>query len=209
MRRLIHTATAVLLSVVVLTGTAMPPAVLHAHAGGDQGHCHAADEAGHSHDARHAHAHDHHHVEDHHHGEDFSHQAHARTHTEDPAGDTGHHRHQNDDSIEAPTRHLHLSIAWFDVSVPLPVDEHSNDPCDPLRDSTGDVEFVRLNEVSKVAQRVAASSAVEWSLTGSFLIARSGDEDRTLTRWLVGRGDRTFLCDTARRERSGVELIFD
>lgn len=199
MRQRFHKAITVLLSGAVLASSVLPPAVCHAHVGGDREHSHHDAEADHHADVHPGH-------DRHHDGEadQDEHSHHSVSHND---------RHRHDDGrddeheIESPAAHLHFSIAGFDFSLPLPVDEHSNGPLGPVGDDAVFVGIVRLTDDFTVVSQVDLASVVDVSAADSLTIDVSADEDDGRARCLNGRADRIFLCDSARCERSGVLLI--
>lgn len=189
MKQLLHSVMTILLSGAVLASSVLPPAVCHAHAGGNRHHSHD-EPASNDHNRDHGH---HHHVAD-----DSDHEGHDH---QRPANELP----QSEAEIELTVAHLHFSIAGFDFSLPLPSDDGSNGP---TSDDAGYLQFVRLTDDTTTVSRVDLSAAVELSTPAPRAFNPSVDAAVQAARWLCARtADRTLLCDSARCERSGVLLI--
>lgn len=198
MKQLLHKTITILLSGAVLASASLPPGVCHAHAGGDREHSHhAAGAEDHHADARLTHGH-------HDEGDEERHSHHSANHV-DPHRHEG--SHEDEHEIESPAAHLHFSIAGFDFSLPLPADGHSNGPLGPVGDEAGFVGIVRLTDDFTVVSQVDLASIVDLSVADVLSVDVSADTGAARARWLNGRADRIFLCDSARCERSGVLLI--
>lgn len=172
------------LALSVLAGSVMPPAFAHSHAAGDATHEHtaAAGRADHSHGHHHAHPHGagHHHHHDH-----------APATTE----------HAVPQTLHDHTPHWHITFWFVDLNFPsLPT---------PEGDSTVDgqlpVVVAPLVDPSQAAQ-IDDAAALPAGLdtanvhpTDAVVVTSAGPVRRTASC-------RTLLCDTARRERSGVLL---
>ncbi|MDA1165950.1 MAG: hypothetical protein O3B13_22870 [Planctomycetota bacterium] len=193
MKRLFHKAMTILLSGAVLASSVLPPAVCHAHAGGNRHHSHERDHAEPaSNDHKHDHGHHHHMADD----SDHQGQDHERPANELP---------QCDAEIELAVAHLHLSIAGFDFSLPLPSDDGSNGPLGPTRDDAGYFGIVRLTDDTITVPRVDLSTVIDVSIAAPVVVDSLVDAAVQAARWLCARtADRTLLCDSARCERSGV-----
>ncbi len=185
-----------LLSALLIATTTMPPGVCHAHAQGDVPHRHDRAAAGHRHvhgDAEHSHAE---------HGR-------ARPHWHDLLGrellgrgaaiDFNRDRDARD---VAPVRaHLHLSWLGFEFTLPasnIPDDSDPNrggsSPCfvRPLGDAVADVRLLTgTNHLSLVGAVDVLSTAEPVCL-----VAPHSSKPACVPS----------LCDTARHERSGVQL---
>lgn len=148
-------------------------------------HAHMGGEEPHSHEVAHGHHHEHEHR-----NESDSHESSA----------------VDDHGLGDTVPHLHFSIAGCEFSLPLPVRNESNGPLAPL-DDDGDVAVVRLTDDFTIVSQVDLASIVDVSVPDCQTIGASADEDDAGARWLCGRADRIFLCDSARCERSGVLLI--
>lgn len=200
MQKLIHNAMAVLLSGVVLASSVLPPLVCHAHVGGEQEHSHHAAEADHHHSGVHA-------KDDRHRGEDEAEGHPPQSMTRNVChlmSDAGHH---HEHGLESPVSHLHVSIGGFDFSLPLPIPENSNGPLSPVDDDAGFTVFGRLTDDFTVVSQVDLASVVDVTVADSLKTDVPVDDDTARARWLDSRADRSFLCDSARGERSGVLLI--
>lgn len=196
MKQLLQNVMTILLSGAVLASSVLPPAVCHAHSGGNRDHAHgrdhgAPDSTHHHHDHGH-----HHHVSD-----DSDHEGHDH---ERPANESP----RSDAEIELAAAHLHFSIAGFDFSLPLPSDDSSNGPLSPTGHDAGYVGVVRLTDDTITVPRVDLSAVVDVSIVGPLVVDSSVDAAVQAARWLCAwTTDRTLLCDSARCERSGVLLI--
>lgn len=190
----LHKANAVLLSGAVLLSSVLPPAVCHAHVGGDQKHSHHSAERDHRANG--------HREGGHHHD-----LAPEGDHSHHCDGELGHHGHGDEHGIEHPTTHLHASIAGFDFTLPLPGDGNPHGQYPPVSDNGDIVGVVRLTDDFTVGWQSDLASMVKLSVVDVLTIDVAADKDDARARWLHGRADRTFLCDIARCERSGVLLI--
>lgn len=198
MNQLLHKTMTILLSGAVLASASLPPGFCHAHAGGDREHSHHAAGAGHHHvDAQLTH--------EHHEEGDEERRSHHSPNQDDRHRHDG--SHEEERGIESPAAHLHFLTAGFDFSLPLPVDGHSDGPLGPMGDDAGFVGIFRLTDDFTVVSQVDLASIVDVSVADVLTIDVSADEDDARARWLKGRADRIFLCDSARCERSGVLLI--
>lgn len=184
-KRIARTGLVLLLSAVVLLGGMVPPAVQHAHPEGDRSHDHrvsAHERQGSGHHGRHSHPHPH---------------PHRHSHSHRDKGGTP-------DPLHGPTQHLHISFFWLDISLPLDGDR---DP-QQKQDTQGTLSamLVRLSDHEFV---VASSPAGMQLLLGFPSIATAlpdaAERPRPGSR---EEGVSSFpLCDSARGERSGVQLI--
>ncbi len=180
MKQLLHRSISLLLTAAVLAGAVLPPAVGHAHVGGDESHSHEQEHAYDDHVHHHAHQH----------------------------VDEGHGDDRNgDDVFGSSVPHLHLSVAGFNFSLPLPIDGHSHRPFLPMNDDVGVFAVVSLTDDFTIVSQVDLATIVDVSVADVVTSDVSTDEDDARARWLKGRADRIFLCDSARCERSGVLLI--
>jgi len=195
MRRLFHNVMTILLSGAVLASSVLPPAVCHAHSGGDRGHTHGRDHAKlASDDHDHAHKYGHPHTT-----ADSRHDEHGQTAGESTQSGVG---------IELAAAHLHFSIAGFDYSLPLPCEDGSNGPLTPAGDDAAYFGIVRLTDDTITVARVGLSVVVDLSTPAPLPFDSSVDATAQADRWLCARAaDRTLLCDSARCKRSGVLLI--
>lgn len=193
MKRLLHKAMTILLSGAVLASSVLPPAVCHAHAEGNRSHSHDGADEEQAADEHHHHGHHHHHH--------ATHSDHKHDPPEPDDGDGG--------GSEPAVAHLHFLIAGFDFSWPLPSDNGSSGPLTPATDNAGFLGVGRLTDDTIAVTRIDLSSAVDVSFGHLMTIGASADAGDATARWLRGRVDRTFLCDSARCERSGVLRIFD
>jgi hypothetical protein len=187
-----------MLAAVVLMGGWVPPAVQHAHAGGDRSHTHVPHGNGHPH----------------HHG-DAGHNHDGHDH--DGPGDGCRHRHgdQSHKSIcepggnavrQKPVSHRHFSWLGFEFTLPL---RDAEDSERQERDWLPSVLAVfRLgNESAESAWLAAGGSTLLGDLTAAHAFS-FGSADVICAAGLCRAPLVTgFLCDTARHDRSGVLLI--
>lgn len=168
-----------LLALSVLTGSVAPPAYAHVHPGGHRPHDHRS-QAGEVRD--HGHAHHHHNGEHHHH-----HQAPARS-DEQPSAD-----------LHGAERHWHVSLFFFDLTLPtLPASDGDNDSSDKAP------AVARLVDHSRTLLTEIATGS--W-MNGLSPAVAGPTSDLVTDRPALRRPQppvRILLCDTARRERSGV-----
>jgi hypothetical protein len=178
----------VMLIVVMTTPALSSPALLHSHADGNKPHSHHAPvvahhEHSHSHGQRHSHSSRHHHRA----GEK------AAKHSHDvPATN----------SATPPTGHYHVYWFGFTVSLPLPTPQHP----DSQRTMPNLDQWVPLVSDIRLPDSVPDGSSVVLVdlCTPTELTPRLPDrsEAQPLRRCPI-----VLLCDTARRERSGVLVV--
>ena len=197
MSRLFHSVMTILLSGAVLASSVLPPAVCHAHSGGDRSHSHKQDrrqsDSG-LHDHEHGHRHDDSAVSDH---DEHRHREPSEREDERVTG-----------GIEPALGHLHFSIAGFDFSLPLPSHDVSDGPLSSTGDQAGCFGVVRLTDDTITVPRVELSDVVDLSTPAPLAIAALFDATQHAARWrCILADDRSLLCDSARCERSGVLLI--
>lgn len=188
MRFLSRNLVTVLLIVVMAMPALSPPALRHSHAAGDRPHDHRVAQRGHSH----SHGPTHSHSSRHHH----------RHHRTDVT--TAKHSHDAGEAHSAtpPVEHYHVFWFGFTTSLPLPAPEHSDSPgAMPKKD-----QWVPL------APEIRLPDATQ---DGSTLVAVDLCTPTCLTPRLPDRSEAhpprrcaiVLLCDTARRERSGVLVV--
>lgn len=176
--RVLRTGLTLLLSAAVFLGSVIPPAVQHAHAGGDQPHNHAATPAKlpHSHPHQHPHRHS-------------------------PP-------HQSEDKNESegfPARHLHLPL--FGWNLHLPADNSPNLPT-PGSESPGDPSELLVRLIDTEVNLVSLTT-IDWlrvrftPVVGFPAVETQGENSQAGRETLASLP----LCDSARGERSGVQLI--
>lgn len=180
-----------LVTLLLITVLVMPvvssPTLRHSHADGDKSHQHEVESAkrhghSHSHGSRHSHASRH------------SHRAKA---TRD--------KHSHDDrvnhSAQSPVEHLHVFWFGFQSSLPLSTPERSDSPR-PTASTEQWVPLiseVTLPDASQVGSHVPSLDLLTPTELTPGLLACS---EVRLRQPVVA-----LLCDTARRERSGVLVI--
>ena len=175
------------LIVVMAIPAVSPPTLRHCHSDGDKPHSHdiaTADDHGHSHkhDSKHAHSVRHSHRADSVTAKD-SHDGHAKP------------------SASLPVEHRHIVLFGFECSLPLSLPDRS----DSRQPIPNEDQWAPLNTqpfLPGVALDGATILAVELfsptELTPRIAVRSEG---RARHRAV------TFLCDTARRERSGVLVV--
>lgn len=146
---------------------------------------------------RHAHANG---AEPHRHGEHragthHDHQRHSHAH---------HGEHEHADNCAAPTAHLHLALFLFDLTLPVPSSD--GDPRDEDRWFDGEAtRIVRVLDQELAPESGSPASAVD------FWAAALRPLDVFSDPFGVEAVSETVtslpLCDSARRARSGVQLI--
>ncbi len=178
-----HLMTLLLIAVMAIPAMSSP-ALRHSHADGDQSHQHGTASG-----ERHAHVPGHSHSPRHHHSADA-----AQT------------KHTHDDrashSPQSPDEHQHVFWFGFQTSLPLPTPERSDSPRPTA--STDQwvplISEVTLPDASLVGSHIPEADLLTPTELTPRLPARS--EVRPRQRSAVA-----LLCDTARRERSGVLVI--
>lgn len=186
MRFLSRNLVTVLLIVVMAMPALSSPALRHSHADGDRSHDHRVVHHGHSHGPNHSHSSRHHHR--HHHTD-------AKTAKHSHDGDEAH-------SAMPPVEHYHVFWFGFATSLPLSAPERSDSP----------------RAISKMNQWVPLVSEFrlpDAAQDGSSLVAVDHCTPTGLTPRLPNRSEAhppqtsamVLLCDTARRERSGVLVV--
>tara|TARA_R110002072_G_C7972516_1_gene534950 strand:- start:8834 stop:9382 length:549 start_codon:yes stop_codon:yes gene_type:complete len=181
---------AILLSGAVLASSVLPPAVCHAHSNGEPSHSHG---------------------EDHKHSDPLER---GHVHRHETPTDSGHTDHDHSQAangllesvrkIKPPVAHLHFAIAGFDFSLPLPSDDGVTGPLTPECYDAGFFGIVRLTDDTITVSQVDLSAVVDVSIAIAVTLGVSVGA----ARWNhVRTADRSFLCDSARCERSGVLLI--
>ena len=180
-----------LLSALLIATTTMPPGVCHSHAQGDVPHRHDRTSAGH----RHIHG--------------VAHHGHARPHWHDSLGhDSLRHgaavdfERDRDARDAAPLRaHMHLSWLGFEFTLPassIPDDSDPNrggsTPCfvRPLGDAVADIRL--------------QTGANQMTLDGSADVLSTAEPVCLVAPYASKPACGPSLCDTARHERSGVQL---
>lgn len=179
-----------LVTLLLIAVMAMPavssPAVRHSHADGDKSHQHGVASAKH-----HGHSHTH-----------GSRHSHRHSHSADATKS----KHSQDDrtshSTQSPVEHLHVFWFGFQTSLPLPASERSDSPR-PMASTEQWVPLisdVTLPDASQARSQIPAIDLLTPTELTPRLSVRS--EVRPLRYAAVA-----LLCDTARRERSGVLVI--
>jgi hypothetical protein len=157
----------------------------HAHAGGDKPHHHAEGLAsGPIYGLRHTHPHVHRHGDG---------RPHSHSHSQDDAADAV------QPSLEAETPHVHLWLFGFELTLPdSPPRKGSEDWC-------GSTVVVKLHQTELGQPRGPDPLAAPLPLHAEGRpLADHGFRGRTCTAAQVLSAP---LCDTARFERSGVQVI--
>jgi hypothetical protein len=154
------------------------PGVCHAHADGDRPHRHVRNE--HSHQREHGH------------------------HNSEKLVQTSHHRHHDGDcALARATSHAHVNLLGFHIT--LPVSDRDGD-----RESEQSSEFTHFVIAHTVMPVSASQSTVEEVLSQWTNCASALDDDSVDNRpkWEGQTSASSIpLCDSARRERSGVLVI--
>jgi hypothetical protein len=174
---------ALLLAALTLASGLLPPALGHAHDGGDRSHRHDHDQAHHDH--RHA----------------------SPDHVD--AHDDGHAEHHRASAPAGPavgrlaTAHLHIDLGAFGLTIPSP----SGSPEGPGRPAPAGPAIGAADDETIPARIDASRFAMPWP--GSLAIARvdAAPALPSVLRFAASRGTSPPLCDAARHERSGVLLI--
>lgn len=185
MRSWSRTSLTILLALTVLTGSVTPPAYAHSHPSGDRPHGHGDGKEHVDHD--HSHSHHHHHGTGHHH---HHHQV-GQSQTS-----------ESSQSFGDSDRHWHISLVFFDLTLPtlpMPNGESGEDGKQPA-------VVARLVDLSRIALIQFDSSL--WSAA---IDAAAVDSTEAVVANLArirrhSPPTRILLCDSARRERSGVLL---
>lgn len=193
MKRMLHKALSLLLTAAVLCGSLLPPAVCHAHVAGDQAHTHSPAVTDHRQPVHHDHKSDDRH----------SHDANGRK--------ARAHHHPSDDrdresttlsgveGTRAVSAHLHLSLIGIAASLLVPTGNDS----DALQ-----LQITSLLDDVIPAGRVALPGADDATVAAPQALDVPVETALSAAaRLCVRESDRGLLCDSARRERSGVLLI--
>lgn len=169
-----------LLSAVIVLGGVMPPAFQHAHPAGKSSHHHDPQSASAVPVEHRHHRHDHSHPHDHFQQETFS------------------------GMIATAQSHVHAWLLWFHIVVPVGQDENAPNAPDSI--GHGGMYFAPGTASDMLTLSRTSSMSVETCLPVGFAVAH----DRAAPSH--PQGGRQILasiplCDTARGERSGVQLI--
>lgn len=178
-----------LLAVAVLLGSVAPPTVEHAHADGERSHDHGAADL---HEGRHKHPHPHPHPHSHKH-------SHSHKHPHPPSGDG------ERELLQCRTMHRHVILFGFELYMPASDHQDLPGPGNKLGDEA--LTLVRLLETEVVLTYAPAGGRLFDSLPLSYScvapcatsMARAQDGPAMLAS--------LPLSDSARGERSGVQLI--
>lgn len=196
MKRLLNNVMTILLIVVVLASSALPPAVCHAHSEGTANHSHGRNHAALAANGQpnvHVHHHD------------------VAVHSDDAGRDhTSSERlsQRGDVGIVPAAAHLHILVAGFDFTWPLSNDNGANGPLEPTRDNALHFVMYRFTDDTISVSRVQLSVLVTLSASAPVAAVSLSEAAAQTARWLCVCGaDRMLLCDSARCERSGVLLI--
>lgn len=188
MRFVGHNLVTLLLTTVMAMPMLSPPALRHSHAGGDTPHSHRAE-------AVHSHGHSHLHGPKHSHSSRHSHRA-------DPKAAQHLHGHRKTHSANPPVEHYHVYWFGFETWLPLSAPQRS-DSSQPVSDAG---QWVPLISDVRLPDRTDDGS--------NFVAVELGTPTRLTPRLPVRAETRplkesaaNLLCDTARRERSGVLVI--
>lgn len=179
----LRTSVGLLLSAVLLAGAVISPGFRHSHLGGDSSHTH--DRVSDSH-TQHAHAHYH------------DHQHHHCPHSHQDVGATFARKHG---ATSVP--HIHVTFLLFDLTLPVPPGEHS----DQDTDQPGELVYV-LRPVTDGFH--VGNVDTDYQLQGAPLlnsIYRPAPVAKPPRKHSFPPGGAILLCDTARHERSGVQLF--
>jgi len=179
-----------LLTVAMLSGTANPLVIRHSHADGERSHSHAVVHREHAH--RHHHTGHRGHI---HHGHSHRGHSHRADHVHPRVA--GSEREQFQPSAD----HLHLSWFGIEVTWPQPMGNSGND--EPADESA---EFVRLNSSEAMMRSEPLHFAQTVSVPAHTLGSQSSFATTDAIFDPIDDSARILLCDTARRERSGVLL---
>ena len=188
MRLPAHNLVTLLLIAVMAMPAVSSPVLRHRHADGDKSHQHGAISA-----ERHGHSHTH--------GPRHSHSPRNR-HAVDATKTKHSHGDHTSHSAQSPVEHLHVYWLGFAFSMPLSAPERSDSPR-PTASTEQWVPLiseVTLPDASQVGSHIPAVDLLTPTELTPRLPARS--EVRPLRQAAVA-----LLCDTARRERSGVLVI--
>ena len=163
----------------VLLLALMPPAYHHAHADGDASHSHTQADG----------------VHHHHHAVGGPHHDHAMSH--------GQSNSQGPAVVSAAVAHEHFSFLFFEVTWPC----RSGGSPSHHDDHNGDMPGVIGQKVKAPVDRLvgkwkAGELAIALPCRAPSLDART--HSRQVADW---PGVESYLCDTARHERSGVQLL--
>ena len=177
--------TLVLIAVMAMPAVS-PPALRHSHAGGDTSHKHevATDEP-------HGHSHAH-----------GPRPSSRHSHQTAPTTAKHSHDHQAAHSATSPAEHVHVFWFGFEFSMPMPAPVRSDSP----RPIVGVDQWVpliwefTLPEAAADGSRIRATDLAMPTVQEPLLAVRSVVPPLQQTA-------ATWLCDTARRERSGVLVI--
>lgn len=184
MRSLGHILMTLLLIAVMAIPAVSPPALRHSHVDGDKSHSHGAASAErHTHGPRHSHSPRHRH-----------------------SADAAKTKHTHDDRVshspQSPVEHLHVFWFGFQFSLPLSAPEQSGSPRTTA--STEQwvplISEVTLPDASQVGSRIPERNFLTPTELTPRLPARTEVRPRQQPAVVL-------LCDTARRERSGVLVI--
>ena len=171
-----------LLSVVLLIATTMPPAVAHIHSGSSDPHFLASVDHGHEHE----------------HAHHFGHHVNSATHPH-------HHRSPAAESPDIAESDWHLHISFFGCEIILP----AGSP--PLRNSQDEGAEPYLVQVLDSDATVPFACSVthwaKWALAPTQTFLLSPCPPLFLSPLSHTGRNESLLCDTARHERSGVQLI--
>jgi len=175
-----QTSLALLLIAGILFGSVMPPVVQHTHVDGHEDHDHHSTKVtADSHGNHHGHSHGH---------------AHRLAAPEESKA-----------AAKSDSSHLHLSLFGLELSIPADntSDSTSNEPRNHF---DGDTLVHWMNRDLHIA--MSTSADFQWC---PLLSCTFGETSNVETALLPEGHQRTqsalILCDTARRERSGVQKI--
>ncbi|HUG90732.1 MAG TPA: hypothetical protein VML55_07865 [Planctomycetaceae bacterium] len=184
-----------LLSVAVLCGSLMPPALRHSHAGGDARHTHSAQDAAivdHGSGAHRPHSHSH---RD---GNSHRHEGHPHSDQRLPPPDT--------DSFalaHASEPHVHVTLLWLEWSLPV----GSPDRRSGTDTASGGLDWTLVRLVDDASRPDAAGIDHARLVAQSVTAAIDPSPDLARTANATPRPLAAHpLCDAARHERSGVQL---
>ncbi|WP_145104700.1 hypothetical protein [Gimesia panareensis] len=114
----------------------------HTHTGGESTHSHAQGHS-HSHGDGHAHSHGH--------GHSHSHAGHSHGHSHS-------HAHQSapvTNIVQAPHRHVHITLLWWQFTMPLPASESDQTPVAVAREEIDEAE-TRNRSTAPGGMRISA-----------------------------------------------------
>jgi hypothetical protein len=180
----------IILCLIVGAGGATP-AYRHTHVGGDSAHTHKVDRShhasepvgdGHCHHHGHGHSHAHHHAHSHH----------LKTHPAD----------EDDPRNSGASQINHVHICWFGIEFTVPEPASA-----PGESQEPEISLLVMPISSPILIGSDSGRTAAWGAMHSAVMPNALCASRCLTnRFSVKTCLANPLCDTARHERSGVQL---